>query len=112
MEAGTILGGLSFVVSAMTAYASLRKNRSDERSATYGELQELNKTYRQEIDRLNAVIDTTEKECSERTAACKAELKVAQDVVASLRETLLEQANRISKLERRDPSARTRRNDE
>jgi septin family protein len=79
----------------------MRAGRREDRSATHGELQSLNKIYREEIERLKAEIRESEEECRTQIAGCNERLKAQEDHLDALRATIVQQANQIVKLEMR-----------
>lgn len=101
METGTWLGVGALLVSAVGALNSLRKNKSDERSATHGELQALNKTYRDEIERLKVEQRESDVECRRQIDECNGLIRAHAEQVREMRETIVQQANQIATLERR-----------
>jgi septal ring factor EnvC (AmiA/AmiB activator) len=101
METGTWLGIGALIISAAGAINSLRKESRDDRSATHGELQSLNKIYREEIERLKTEIRESEEECRRQIASCNERLIAQQDHLDALRGTIVQQANQIVKLEMR-----------
>jgi predicted RNase H-like nuclease (RuvC/YqgF family) len=101
METGTMLGLGALLVSAVGAWNSLHKTRIEDGTATSNALQALNTTYREEIDRLEEKLDESEEECRKEMARCKEQIKREQEFSRGLQETIFEQAQRISNLERR-----------
>lgn len=107
-----MLGVGALLVSAVGAWNSLRKGRLDERSGTNAELQALNRTYREEIERLETKLDTSEEDCRTQIQKCADDLKRERERRKDLEQTILEQAERLSQLERRaELGTKTRRTD-
>lgn len=101
MEVGTLLGLGALVVSGVGAWNSSRKTRIDDRTGTFAALQALNETYRKEIVRLEEKLDATEEECKSQIKVIEEKTAAAIALAKSHETTILEQANRISNLERR-----------
>lgn len=89
MDGTTLLALGSLLVAGAGAWNSFRKTRIDDRSGTMSDLRGLITTYKEEIDRLEEQVEATRKDCE----AIQIQLEGAQ-------RTIVQQANRISELER------------
>lgn len=93
MDTGAILGAVSLAVAAIGAYTSLRRANIEDRTGANAQLHALNKTYLEEIERLEKKQDEAEKRHAAQIEDLQKQLDQAQ-------KTIVKQANRITSLER------------
>lgn len=101
METGTWLGVGALLVSAASAFNSMRNGNREDRTSAVSELRTLVDTYKAEIERLKVEQRESEDECRRQIAECNERIKAHAEQVREMRETIISQANQIQQLERR-----------
>lgn len=99
MDSGTILGLMSFGVALLAAVNSQRKTNIEGQAGANQALQALNKTYKDEIERLEGKLDDAEKHCTAQIQAVQTELNTTKAALASANQTIVAQAGQIAKLQ-------------